>query len=87
MIAHSCLINWFFNASCFVRALALHGKWKINGFPSRFSHSFPLFSRPPPGSAGAVCRRLLRGAPVAFSKRDKTVETAVETAVDGRVAV
>lgn len=34
MIAHSCLINWFFNASWFVRTLKVHGKWKINGFPS-----------------------------------------------------
>lgn len=34
MIGHSCLINWFFNASWFVKALKeqLHGKWKINGF-------------------------------------------------------
>ncbi len=34
MIGHSCLINWFFNASWFVRTLKeqVHGKWKINGF-------------------------------------------------------
>lgn len=34
MIGHSCLINWFFNASWFVRTLKeqAHGKWKINGF-------------------------------------------------------
>lgn len=39
MIGHSCLINWFFNASWFVRTLKeqAHGKWKINGF------IFPLF--------------------------------------------
>lgn len=34
MIGHSCLINWFFSASWFVRTLKeqVHGKWKINGF-------------------------------------------------------
>lgn len=50
MIAHSCLINWFFNASWFVRTLKekVHGKWKINGFlfpslPSLFL-SFPCLA-------------------------------------------
>lgn len=40
MIGHSCLINWFFNASWFVRTLKeqVHSKWKINGF------QFPLLS-------------------------------------------
>lgn len=43
MIGHSCLINWFFNASWFVRTLKeqAHGKWKINGF--LFPSLFPLY--------------------------------------------
>lgn len=60
MIAHSCLINWFFNASCFVRALALYRKWKINGF----------FFSPTPSPVSPVLLLVLpgvwRGAPVAF---------------------
>lgn len=46
MIAHSCLINWFFNASWFVRTLKeqVHGKWKINGF--LFPSLSPLSSSP-----------------------------------------
>lgn len=44
MIGHSCLINWFFNASWFVRTFKeqVHGKWEINGF--LFLH--PVFAEP-----------------------------------------
>lgn len=48
MIGHSCLINWFFNASWFVRTLKeqVHSKWKINGF--LFPSLFPFFLLFPP---------------------------------------
>lgn len=57
MIGHSCLINWFFNASWFVRTLKeqVHGKWEINGFlfPS-FFFFYSFFFRATTYFAGAV---------------------------------
>lgn len=36
MIAHSCLINWFFNAPWYVRTLQVHWIWENNGFSFSF---------------------------------------------------
>lgn len=41
MIAHSCLINWFFNAPWYVRTLQVHWIWENNGFSSASPFFWP----------------------------------------------
>lgn len=66
MIGHSCLINWFFNASWFVEVLKeqLHWRWKMNWFSLSFSqppphtHTFPLSPPLSPSPTQKLFRRV-----------------------------